>query len=188
MRPASLAFAAFPLTAAERSGDFSASRTAVRDPLTGQLFPGNQIPAARFDPVAAKILSTGLMPLPNRADGQLVTTYPSPQNNESFVTRVDYNLGRNTIDGHYNYNLATQSSYVGDVPTYLPVANRAKSQHATLGDTFSIRPNLLNQVRVSYNRFTAWIDNPQANSLTLLGARLRRSVRLLRLRSPSPDA
>jgi outer membrane receptor protein involved in Fe transport len=170
VRPAALASAAFPLTAAERSGDFSASKTPVRDPLTGQPFPNNQIPAARFDAIASKILSTGLMPLPNQPDGQLVTTYPSPQNNDSFVTRVDYNLGRNTIDGHYNYNLATQSSYVGDVPTYLPVSNRAKSQHATIGDTFSIRPNLLNQVRLSYNRFTALIANPPANSLTELGA------------------
>src|SRR5262249_35883220 len=136
VRPASLASAAFPLTAAERAGDFSATTAAIRDPNTNQPFPNRQIPVQRFDPIAAKILSTGLMPLPNSPGGQLVTTYPSPQNNDSFITRVDYNLGRNTIDGHYNYNLATQSSYTGDVPTYLPVANRALSQHGTIGDTW----------------------------------------------------
>ena len=107
--------------------------------------------------------------LPNAPGGTLITTYPSPQNNRSFITRVDYNLGRNTIDGHYNYNLATQSSYTGDVPTYLPVSNRALSQHGTIGDTWAVRPSLLNQVRLSYNRFTASIDSccaavsPKAN-------------------------
>jgi outer membrane receptor protein involved in Fe transport len=170
VRPASLATAAFPLTAAERAGDFSSSKTAVKDPLTGQPFPNNQIPTSRFDVTSAKILSTGLMPLPNRPDGQLVATYPSPQNNDSFVTRMDYNLGRNTIDGHYNYNLATQSSFVGDVPSYLPVSNQAKSQNVTIGDTFTIHPNLLNEARIAYNRFTALINNPPQNSLTQLGA------------------
>lgn len=170
VRPATLATAAFPLTAAERAGDFSASKTPVKDPATGQPFPNNQIPTSRFDSIAAKILSNGLMPLPNAPGGQLVTTYPSPQNNDLFATRVDYNLGRNTIDGHYNYNLATQSGYVGDVPTYLPVANRAKSQNVTIGDTTTLRPNLINEARVAYNRFTASIDNPPVNSLTQLGA------------------
>jgi hypothetical protein len=72
----------FPLTAAQRAGDFSASKTPVIDPLTGQPFRGNQIPASRFDPVAAKILSEGLMPLPNTPTGQYITTFPSPQNND----------------------------------------------------------------------------------------------------------
>ena len=170
VRQAQLATSAFPLTAAERSGDFSSSKTPVKDPLTGQPFPNNQIPTSRFDTISAKVLSPSLMPLPNTSSGQLVTTYPAPQNNDSSLTRVDYNLERHTIDGHYNYNLATQSTFVGDVPTYLPVSNQAKSQHATIGDTFTIRPNLLNQARVSYNRFTALINNPPQNSLTQLGS------------------
>ncbi len=47
-------------TMAERSGIFS---SAIRDPLTGQNFPGNVIPASRIDPVAAAIF--GLLPEPN---------------------------------------------------------------------------------------------------------------------------
>jgi len=37
-------------------GDFSASRNAILDPLTGQAFPGNQIPSSRFNSVSAKVL------------------------------------------------------------------------------------------------------------------------------------
>ena len=47
-------------TTAERAGIFTGT---VRDPLTGQPFPNNTIPADRIDPVAAAIMA--LVPLPN---------------------------------------------------------------------------------------------------------------------------
>ena len=37
-------------TALMRTGNFSQSTAAVKDPLTGQPFPGNIIPASRFQP------------------------------------------------------------------------------------------------------------------------------------------
>ena len=68
VRPAALSSSAFPLTAEESTGDFSASRTAVRDPLTDQPFAGNRIPISRADSVSAKVLSNpDYMPLPNAA-------------------------------------------------------------------------------------------------------------------------
>jgi hypothetical protein len=54
-------------TAAERTGDFSALTTPLRDPTTGQPFPGNIIPAARMS--AAGVAAAGLYPLPNRDAG-----------------------------------------------------------------------------------------------------------------------
>ena len=51
-----------------RQGDFSGLGVTIRDPLTGQPFPGNQIPQSRFSPIAQAILSDQtLYPLPNRA-------------------------------------------------------------------------------------------------------------------------
>src|SRR3954463_3492168 len=48
-----------------RRGDFSSVTSIIRDPRTGQAFPGNQIPAARISPVARAILgNTSLYPLP----------------------------------------------------------------------------------------------------------------------------
>lgn len=169
IRPASLATSAFPLTAAERSGDFSASRTPVVDPLTGKPFPGNQIPTSRFDPVAAKILSQGLMPLPNSPTGQYITAFPSPQDNDNYLVRMDYNLGRHTIDGHYNYNLATQQSFGGQIPTYLPLDDTGKSQNAGIGDTYAIAPNLLNEFRIGFTRFRSAIANSAQFDLADLG-------------------
>jgi len=51
-------------TAAQRHGDFSGEgNNIIYDPLTGQPFPGNVIPADRFDPLAANFIN--LYPDPN---------------------------------------------------------------------------------------------------------------------------
>jgi hypothetical protein len=51
-----------------RRGDLSSVTTAtIRDPRTGQPFPGNQIPENRISPIASAILTNlALYPLPNR--------------------------------------------------------------------------------------------------------------------------
>jgi hypothetical protein len=49
-------------TLAERGGDLSAFSTQIFDPLTGQPFAGNQIPASRISPAAAALLN--LFPQP----------------------------------------------------------------------------------------------------------------------------
>lgn len=50
-----------------RRGDLSGVSVAIRDPLTGLPFPGNQIPLNRISPAALKILNdTANYPLPNR--------------------------------------------------------------------------------------------------------------------------
>jgi len=59
-------------TPLERTGDLSQSRDPfgqpiqIRDPLTGEPFPGNAIPAARINPQAAALI--GYYPLPNVGD------------------------------------------------------------------------------------------------------------------------
>jgi Carboxypeptidase regulatory-like domain/TonB dependent receptor len=50
-----------------RQGDLSSVAAAIRDPLTGQPFPGNQIPVSRFSAVARALLNdVANYPLPNR--------------------------------------------------------------------------------------------------------------------------
>ena len=87
-------------TAAERRGDFSQSidvsslrPITIRDPLTGQPFPGNVIPGARIDPNLQRLLN--IFPLPNvtpDADHhfnlQLSDTLERPVAQE--LVRIDY--------------------------------------------------------------------------------------------------
>jgi hypothetical protein len=100
-RPNSISNFTMP-TELERKGDFSKSyRNAttlypLRDPTTGAAFPGNVIPASRFDPNASKLLT--VFPLPN-ATNTAVTNFAYnyqiggyqklPVRNETL--RIDYN-------------------------------------------------------------------------------------------------
>jgi outer membrane receptor protein involved in Fe transport len=170
VRPASLGASAFPLTEAERRGDFSAAAAPIRDPAnSNQPFPGNQIPTSRFDPVARNLLNPSQMPLPNRPDGQLVLTFPTPQDNDQYLFRADWNLGAHVIDGRYNLNRAYDRSSAGNVPTYLPLDRNAEVNSVTIGDTWSVRPALLNQARISFNRVSSIYTNLNPTHLTDLG-------------------
>src|SRR5438093_5304470 len=53
-------------TAEQRAGNFGS--TTVRDPLTGQPFPNNQIPVSRFDPASVNVLK--FLPIPG-PDGRV---------------------------------------------------------------------------------------------------------------------
>jgi hypothetical protein len=172
IRSSSLLTSAFPLTAAERAGDFSSVRTAIRNPQTGQPFPNNQISAAQIDTVARNLLSGNLIPLPNSPGGQLVTVSANPQDNDNALIRVDENLGKHTINGHYNYSLARQDSVVGNVPSYFSASQRSQVQNVTIGDTTTIRPSLLNQITISLNRVDSSITSLNRTSLADLGSNL----------------
>jgi hypothetical protein len=88
-------------TELERRGDFSQTldsagrRIVIRDPVTGQPFPGNLIPPHRINPNGQAILN--LMPLPNTLDRnftkgqfnhQTQETAENPKRNQ--VVRVDW--------------------------------------------------------------------------------------------------
>ena len=139
-----------PLTANERLGIFSSK---IIDPNTGKQFSGNTIPTSRIDPVAANILSK-LIPLPNTPTGQYVVNVPSPQNNDNGLIRMDASFAKHTVDWRYDANQASSQQVSGDLPTYEQTAVTALDQTASVGDTFTISPTVLNQARVSFNRFS----------------------------------
>jgi outer membrane receptor protein involved in Fe transport len=170
IRQGSLATGGFPLTAAARAGDFSGSRV-ITDPLGGTPFPNNQIPSSRFDPVAQAILTRpGLMPVPNAAGGSLIETYAQPQNNDQGMIRLDYNLNaKHVITGRYNHNYATQITIAGNVPSYETIFNWARVQSATVSDTWTVTPNLVNEFRLAYNRFSPEYQVQNGFSLHDLG-------------------
>jgi Carboxypeptidase regulatory-like domain/TonB dependent receptor/TonB-dependent Receptor Plug Domain len=78
-------------TAAQRQGIFSST---VRDPLTGQPFPNNTIPAGRIDPTAAAILA--LVPLPNQSGANNFFRAPDlTDDNDRVLGRLDFKLSQN---------------------------------------------------------------------------------------------
>src|SRR6266571_2467369 len=96
---------AFVPTAAERAGDFSGpiiedcSSDRPIDPLTGQPFPGNRIPANRLSPAGLLVLQ--LYPLPNTTPGpgscnNWVTALNTPINWRQENARIDWSLSQRT--------------------------------------------------------------------------------------------
>ncbi len=64
------------------------SASPIRDPLTGQNFANNTIPASRIDPVAAAILA--MVPMPNAAGSSNFIRQPDiTDDNDRFSGRFD---------------------------------------------------------------------------------------------------
>ena len=92
-RPGELVRSVAP--AAFRNGDFSGAGVTIRDPRTGQPFPGNQIPTSRFSPIARAVLANQqLYPLPNRSGNTSNLVAPSSDKTRTHQgdVKVDANL------------------------------------------------------------------------------------------------
>jgi len=78
-----------------RQGNFSGVAVSIRDPRTGQPFPGNVIPASRFSPTARAVLANQtLYPVPNRAGDANNLVAPSSDKNRTHQgdLKIDANL------------------------------------------------------------------------------------------------
>jgi outer membrane receptor protein involved in Fe transport len=147
------------LSPEQRRGDFSASTTPIRDPRTGQPFPGNIIPSARLDPVAVKLLSD-FVPLPNVA-GNRYTASPNVEDDRNQAgLRLDYHLSdTHSILGRYLWSHSNRLT----PRTVQAVDQLAKAtlQDVMLADTYTFSSRAINVARFSLNRIYA---NPQVTS------------------------
>ncbi len=144
-------------TAAQRTGNFAGYSRVLRDPLTGQPFPGNVIPADRIHPASRAILSQYLpLPNPGAGDSANLLRYSAPANSDDhqYLVRVDHTFNSNhRIHGRYWLSKAS-------VPAYLDTANVLTSsfgrtwdnQIISLNDTWVVTPSLVNNFVVTYNR------------------------------------
>ena len=146
------------LSDAQRRGDFSAG-AAIRDPLTGQPFPGNIIPPDRISAAAAKLLAD-FVPLPNSPGNRYIVSPTVTDNRDQFGIRFDYNLGaRQTILARY-----MRSDTDRKTPRIIaPVDQRALAtlQDGLISHNFVINSRTVNQARFSINRISA---NPAVTS------------------------
>jgi carboxypeptidase family protein/TonB-dependent receptor-like protein len=142
-------------TAAERAGVFA---SAVRDPLTGQPFPNNTIPASRIDPTAAAILA--LVPDANQAGANNYFRQPEvtddadrvlarldfrPSPADSFFVRYIYSNRSRFIPGAFGGIVdGTGTSAFGD--------QVMKSNGLVGGWTRILSPTVVNELRVSWSQ------------------------------------
>ena len=147
-------------TAAMRAGDFSGASFKIKDPLTGQPFPGNIIPAGRLDPSALKIQDFAY-PLPNQGTlsngfGQFQEFQPYTRNRHRADLRIDHELtSRDTLFVRGSYQNRNPSSIIFESSqglTNLGVLNSAvKTATAIAGWTRIYSNSVVNELRVGYN-------------------------------------
>lgn len=142
-----------------RNGDFSSLGQVVRDPTTGQPFPGNIIPSSRISPVS-RAVQDYIYPLPNTgAPGTLNNNWTMNVLSQTGFTHY------NRIDSRVDYNMTDRDSLFGRVswmrmPYYsagvYPLARLQTryAQSAVLSYNRIITPTAINELRMgaTYHR------------------------------------
>jgi outer membrane receptor protein involved in Fe transport len=138
-------------TADERAGQFA---TTVRDPLTGQPFAGNQVPASRINPTS-KLLLERYVPLPNTSDprNNFLQQFGTPFDADQHITRIDHEFSpADRFSARYFYSDSYSFTAQNRLPGFGRVSDPTNYQVAA-SETHVFRPNLLNEVRFGYYKF-----------------------------------
>lgn len=141
------------------SNPWTRAVTRINDPLTGQPFPNNVIPASRIDSVGAKVAAR--YPLPNRLEDPIRNFISNPkytENTDQYNFRVDHELNnRIRVFGRYsltNNDVLDAYDQLGR-PTNLPGYGRSddlKTQNAAVVTTVVFNSKTISELRLGYNR------------------------------------
>ena len=139
-------------TDAEKQGIFPTTLATIKDPKTGQPFPGNQIPTSRFDTTAAKLIP--LWPEPNGVGAgrtNYIANPPSTATKNTIDTRVDHNFSdRDKIFGRFSHQVLNT-----DIDSIFALPARGG-----LSNSYSINTNPAYSVAFSYTHiFTPTLIN-----------------------------
>lgn len=146
-------------TLPERRGIFDPAVVTIRDPATGQAFPGNAIPRNRWDPVAARLL--GLLPEPNFVDTTRANYVSSPKHERDryqYDVRVDHNFSASDKIFARISRMDVRDDREGPLP---PPAVGAPNNETSLNDnqahsvavsaTRILGPHVVNEARFGFN-------------------------------------
>ena len=151
------------ITDAMRTGDFSALCSAytaglcnagagiqLKNPATGVAYQNNQV--TNISPIATALLA--YYPHPNQPG--ITTNFNGPIasvfNKNATLDRVDYNIGEKVrLFARYTYEKsnAVNGSIVATSQSYSPTTD----SNGVIGYTHIITPNLINDLRLGYNKF-----------------------------------
>lgn len=160
-------------TEAQRRGDFSSLSTPLRNPATGQPYPGNRIPQSDLSPIAQRILQDWV-PLPNgdaSSPNLLRMGTPSVLDDDQTMVRVDQQLSANhRIYGRiWRSGAETPSFFEPGNALAVVIGRKWTNTVISVNDSWVLSPSLVNNLVVTSNR----TDNenyhdeypPQLNSI-----------------------
>jgi len=157
-------------TRAMRQGDFSALATPIRDPLTGQPFPGNIIPASRITPDGRAIANvyTASEQTANSYTDRAISNNAlfsgdNPFNWRQDLLRLDYQASQNhrltarvildsyDLDDPYGTFIGSPTDSANPLLTS-PTKRRRPGRNIQLSHTWTVRSNLVNEFKAN----TSW--------------------------------
>jgi hypothetical protein len=156
---------AYVPTAATLKGDFSlvdgakstggclGSFRQLKD-MSGNPYPGNQIPVSSFDAAGLKLAST-LFPTPTDQCGTYRYGVPTNNPDDQWIGRVDYNISsKNVFFGrYYLYDYLQLPVFDGkNALTTQTAGNWDKSQTMTIGDTYTVSATMVNSFHATFDR------------------------------------
>ena len=171
-RPAAVGSVAYVPSNLHRGGDFSdlAPGTVLTDPVnpvTGQPYTDSQgkscVSANVINPNCISPTATTLLKYVPQVSGTspytaVTTLGPAPNNDDMYMARVDWNQSsKHTLFGHFYLDHATNVTPIfGNLAGYNADDIVAETDNASLNDTYTISPTLVNQLVVSYLRTTSF--------------------------------
>ncbi len=153
-----------------RSGDFSELSTVIRDPETGQPFPGNVIPTDRITPDGRAIanLYTKMAGIAKSYTDTATASNALFQMENPFrwrqeMVRLDYNIntshrltGRLLLD-HYTLTEPYGTFIGGNLPT-VPTDRNRPGRNVQLNYHWTVASNLMNEFKFNYSGNGQTID------------------------------
>jgi len=147
-----------------RTGDLSSVTTPIRDPQTGQVFQGNQIPSSRISPIARSILSNqALYPLPNRSVSGVTGNYVG-----TTLTTIHAHQGDGRVDWNASpkdkvfarFSIAEYESRQDERAIPLLLGNLTTAPFRNIAGNWNriFGPSLVNELLVGYNQITIVSD------------------------------
>jgi Carboxypeptidase regulatory-like domain len=144
---------AFVPTAAERSGDFSATTRQLVNPAGNVPFPGNRIPVTLFSTPSKYFLDR--IPLPNGPGQQLTSRGPAAvQRDDQYLSKIDWVHDMHRVSGRYFYTKFDQKPDFEQVKQNLLAmdsgGNQVRIQTLALDHVFTLSPTVL------FNTWFGW--------------------------------
>ncbi|MCI0626192.1 MAG: carboxypeptidase regulatory-like domain-containing protein [Acidobacteria bacterium] len=159
----------FVPTDAQRAGDFSSTPVQLKNPFTGEPYPGNQIPLRDFNPLIVKLLPH--IPRSSAPDGRVEVVRPNSQREHQATVKADYLRGKHSFVARY-FLSDYRNEAVLDGDNWLTVGGAApfRWQNAMIGDNYAGR-HWVNELRATFQRKNILaFAGPFLPSLTELGA------------------
>jgi hypothetical protein len=148
-------------TAAMRQGNFSEITTPIKNPFTGQTFPGNIIPREMLSPTSLDLLQ--YYPEANRPGTASNLQAPSPNsdNVDQVLAKVDQNIGNKIrLNVRYNWHDSFASNVFNAAIPVTAVTQPRVNKNWLFSYTHTLRPTLLNDFRIGYHRIDFDTVNP----------------------------